>query len=509
MSRVPPAAVPPAGLHRRDARRRRTFSLRGLLARIVATSGEGTDWISRLFGLLALTGVGIVIGTQYVAPEKRTITVLIAAVLFALAWRIDLISGIGVLLFAMPFPRGTSIGSTNVVLVVLMSIIWLLRVSLRRLAPPQRTPVDAPLIALLLSFVVSFYNVRARADMGPAIENFGHLLACLAMFYLVVNIIRTPEHLHRVHLLQALSVAVVSLLGIYELIDPTAVVVPGWIEFFHGPRSEAINIHNLRIGGPFTDFELFSEYFALNILLLFGLMVRARQPALKFALIGVLGLCWIGIFATLTRGGILALGVGILYLAWLQRRKLNAVSVGLGIVALVASFQIMDYLIANFTQSGDLLARFLDPQSLHFKNGMPEARSMLWQAAFERMMEHPIIGHGPVYTIQREIGFYFWPHNGYLYIGNLVGLVGLGFFLWLLYRLWTISRPIVRDLNDPNYARAYLLIGHVQLLVFMVDQTKIEFMRNPVYPFQVWMMFASIVAAHRLARTSPAPAASR
>jgi hypothetical protein len=114
-----------------------------------------------------------------------------------------------------------------------------------------------------------------------------------------------------------------------------------------------------------------------------------------------------------------------------------------------------------------------------------------------------------VYTIQREIGFYFWPHNGYLYIGNLVGLVGLGFFLWLLYRLWTISRPIVRDLNDPNYARAYLLIGHVQLLVFMVDQTKIEFMRNPVYPFQVWMMFASIVAAHRLARTSPAPAASR
>ena len=47
-------------------------------------------------------------------------------------------------------------------------------------------------------------------------------------------------------------------------------------------------------------------------------------------------------------------------------------------------------------------------------------------------------------------------NNGYLYIGNLVGFVGLGCYLWLLFRLWQLSLPKVIDLEDANYARAYL-----------------------------------------------------
>ena len=85
--------------------------------------------------------------------------------------------------------------------------------------------------------------------------------------------------------------------------------------------------------------------------------------------------------------------------------------------------------------------------------------------------------------------------------------VGLGCYLWLLFRLWQLSLPKVINLRDPNYARAYLLVGHVQLVVFLVDQAKIDFLRNPIYPFQVWLLFAFIVSAHRLASVpSPAPA---
>ena len=43
-----------------------------------------------------------------------------------------------------------------------------------------------------------------------------------------------------------------------------------------------------------------------------------------------------------------------------------------------------------------------------------------------------------------------------------------------------------------------MAVAHVQLIVFMVDQVKIDFLRNIIYQFQPWILFASIVAAHRV-----------
>ncbi|MBI1796935.1 MAG: O-antigen ligase family protein [Candidatus Eisenbacteria bacterium] len=489
-------AAPP----RRAAWRRLADALRG-------DPATGTDWVTRLVGVALLVAFGILVGSQLLTPDKRTISVIVALVLFGIAWRMDIVSGLGVLMLALPFPRGTVFGSTNVVLVLLISVIWLLRVSLRRAAPPRGSLIDGPLLALLLAFVVSFYNVESKSVLLKAFENFGQLLACVALLYMVVNNVRTPQQLQRLHYYQAASIAIVGLLGVVELVNPTAVMIPGWIEFFHNPTSTAISTHNLRVGGPFTDFELFSEYAALNLLLLFILFVRARTAAAKVTFGALLGLMWLMMFATVTRGGIVALGLGLLYLGWLLRARLNVVRTVILAGGVIASFVIMNFSVSRLTKAGDLTARFLDPQSLAFKNGMPVARAPIWQQAWQRMMEHPIIGHGPVYTLERGLSYWYWPHNGYLFIGNLVGFVGLGFFLWMMARLWIISRPIVRDLDDPNYARAFLVIGHVQIFVFLVDQMKIDFMRNPIYPFQIWLMFASIAVARRLA-DAPAQAAA-
>jgi hypothetical protein len=96
----------------------------------------------------------------------------------------------------------------------------------------------------------------------------------------------------------------------------------------------------------------------------------------------------------------------------------------------------------------------------------------------------------------------------YLYIGNLVGIVGLSFFLWILWRLWRLSRPLSTDLATSGYATTYLVFGHVQLLVFAIDQLKIDYLRSPIYQFQVWVMFAFLVAASQLARAEVSAARS-
>jgi hypothetical protein len=482
------------------------------LDRLRGDTDSGTDWLSRLVGLGLLIAVSVVVGTQIVAPDKRTISVIVALVMFGIAWRIDLVSGLGVLIIAMAYPRGTVFGSTNVVLILFITVIWLLRVSLRRTAPPRGSLVDGPLLALLLAFAVSFYNVEP-AVRPRAFEAYGQLAACVALFYMIVNNVRTNAQLERLHVFQAISVGIIGLLGLYELINPTAVVIPGWIEFYHGPRSEAINMHNLRVGGPFTDFELFSEYCALNLLLMLLLAVRAQRLARRVVFSALAGLMWLMMFATVTRGGLLSLALGFVYLGWVLRQRLDWVRVAVTSVLLVVSFVVMNFVVSHLTQAGDLMARFMDKQSVTFQNGMPVARAPIWSQAFERMMQHPIIGHGPVYTLEHGLSYWYWPHNGYLFIGNLVGFVGLGFFLWMMVRLWMISRPMVHDLRDANYARAFLIIGHVQLFVFLVDQTKIDFMRNVIYPFQVWLMFANIAAARRIAESQASvgtrPAARR
>ena len=51
-----------------------------------------------------------------------------------------------------------------------------------------------------------------------------------------------------------------------------------------------------------------------------------------------------------------------------------------------------------------------------------------------------------------------------------------------------------------------MIIARVQMLVFLVDEIKIEYVRNEVYQFQVWMMFALMAAAHHLLHSTPARA---
>jgi O-antigen ligase len=464
------------------------------------------DWVATVLGVLTVIAAGILIGIQYVTPDKRVLAVMMAVLVFGVAWRISMVAGIGLLVLALPYPRGTVFGNTNLALILLLMMIWLLRMMNDRTLLPRRTFADVPVLGLLTAYVVSFYNIDP-AHLAQGFGNFFVFVACIGVFYLVVNNIHTSQHLARLHVFQTISIVMVCLLGVWELNNPGGVVIPGWI-VFGASTAMALNLHDVRIGGPFFDFELLSEYCGLNALLMVFLLSQARSTTRRTIYAGVLVLVVFIMFATVTRGAAVALILAVLYLLWLVRKRLSFVSLVMVLSAAIVGIAAMNFYVANFTRSGDLLARITDPQSLRFVGVMPEARSGTWSEAFERMMLHPIIGHGPHYEISRGTSFWYWPHNLYLYIGNLVGFVGLGFFLWLMGSLWLRSRPIVDRLSHPNYAAAFLIVAHAQLVLFLIDQLKIEYLRNPIYSFQVWLMFATIVAAYRIARNEQAATAT-
>lgn len=464
-------------------------------------------WLDRLFQILFVVGLGVLIGQQYMNPDKRVIQAAAAAIVVGVAWRLDMVSAIGVLILMLPFPRGTTFGNTNLAFILILLVIYLLRLSQREVPRPERSPTDGPVLAFLLMVIVSFYNIPNMQYLWFALQQFQLFIGTLLLFFLVQQNVRSVKDLQRMHFFHTLVVLILGLIAIWELSHPGGKLVPGWIEFT-ATMGENFNTKNLRIGVTFFDFELLADFCGLNLLFLTFLFLRAQSVSRKVIYAFLLGLTLFVMFSTVTRGPIVSLTVALAYLSWQMRRQIRIVPFTITICIIVAAFFAMNYYVANFTHSGNLFERVGHTEMVGW---MPDSRAGAWTDAWTRAWEHPLIGHGPFYSAERGgQKFWYWPHNLYLYVANNVGFIGLGIFFIMLASFWRITKSKVNDLRSPDYVESYLFVARAQLVFFLVDQFKIEYWRNPTYQFQVWLMFAFWVAAARLAdqqrRLSTSPA---
>src|SRR5258705_2372665 len=260
-------------------------------------------WPSRLLNPILVVIAGLVLGQQYVSPNKRVVPVIIGLLVSGLAWGVGIIAGLGVLIVALPFPRGTVFGNTNLALILLMLVIWLLRITQRQIPPPRRTPLDLPIIGLLTMYMLSFYNVHDRTLLIAGLQNFELFAGAVIMFYLIVHNTRTTADLERIHQFLMISAASLFLIAVYELNHPASVFIPGWIDFSNTVGSE-FNTRNVRVGSMFHDFELLSEYCAITMMMAIFLLMRARTLGRTVVYGSFLVLNAFVMFATVSRGAI-------------------------------------------------------------------------------------------------------------------------------------------------------------------------------------------------------------
>lgn len=454
-----------------------------------------------LFQLALVAALGVVLGQQYVTPAPRVIPVLIAIVVAGIAWRLNPVTAVGLLVLAVPYPRGTVFGTTNQALVLILAIIWLVRISTHLSPPPRSTPLDIPAAALLTIYTVSFYNVYPT-DMGYAVGDYLTVISAIILYYLIVSTVRSEADLQRLHRFQLASALTIFLLAIFELKYPGKTLF-NWIRLDASSYVNAeINLHDTRVGSAFMDFELLSEYCAITLVMVLFLFVRARSNTQR-SLLGAFGVLNLFVmFATVTRGAFISFAVGAVYLLWVARRRMRIVPVTIGAAVVAGMFGFMNFFVSTFTRSGDTFARLAGTKVVGW---MPDDRAEVWTIAFQRALLHPFIGEGPHYA--HVPGFKFWwPHNVYLYYANILGFTGLAIFLWLLAQIWRSTRPQTDTLYDPSYVRAYSLVARVQLIIFMVNEFKIDYLRNPIYQTVVWVMFAAWVAQHQVLREQRLPA---
>ena len=454
------------------------------------------DLVNRVLVFITTMVVGVVLGTQYWNPNKRVIPVLAVLLVFGVAWRLSMAAAINVLVFLLPYPKGTVFGNTNLAFILMVFVIWLLRLSLRMSPPARSSPVNLPIFALILWYILSFYNVRDPNALEQGLQNFELFLGCVLMYYLIINSVRTQKDLQRLHSAMMITALGVFLIAAWEARHAGQILIPGLLDFSNTSGHD-FNTRDVRVGASFRDFELLSEFCGLFFLFSIFYWVRARSNTQRslitlFALFNVYTM-----FTTVTRGVFVALGAVIPYILWTIRRHLNPVRFMTAAVAITALVLAMNFIVATYTNSGDLFKRMSEAKVVH--GIVPEAREAPWTNAWKRSLVHPILGQGPYYG---EMTGYetWWPHNVYLFIANIVGYPGLIFYLMILFGLFTMTRPVVDDMRHASYADAYLIIARAQVLMFALNEMKIDFLRNPNYTFQVWLMFSMWTAAYLISR---------
>jgi hypothetical protein len=149
-------------------------------------------------------------------------------------------------------------------------------------------------------------------------------------------------------------------------------------------------------------------------------------------------------------------------------------------------------------------------------------RKLLYQAVFDLVKEHPILGLGP--ASYRHYGHATWlsmgagralwtrpdisSHNNFIDVYAQQGLVGLTFFLWFLVELGLLCRRLApRFKGDFREGYVYGVIGGLagSLVAMMLADWLLPFVYNIGFPgFRTsalaWMFMGGLVALEQISR---------
>ena len=455
---------------------------RGILARLAD---------SRLPRALLVLAAGVIAGSQIAAPNKRAIEAVVGIVLLLFMWNFSTLGAVWFLVLVYPFPFAISIGSSNLVFTVLIFIIYLIRVTSKQMKISLDRRVAQPVGLLVLAYVMSFYNVDPGTPLfRSGLINTGNFFAAVLLMFMIVNMVDDEEKLRKTVRILLVGALLVVAFTIVEMLFPGRTIVPYWLYTRHRIR---LVMEGMRMGGPFLDYELAAEFFAISALIIFFMFVRSKRLLTRSLLAALLFMDMMMMFATITRGAFISLSIGVGYLAFLSRRELNIVRLVSLAGAVTLMVFVLEFFVAGHTVSGSLFDRLV---GMTFKHGIiPYNRVAAWGGAIERGMQHPILGNGPGWDFGRGLSVGLWPHNQYLFYFNITGLFGLSAFLFLLYRLWRMTCLGLRaSIVSSPFPEALMQILHVCFVIFLIDQIKIEYLRNDRYTFFVWIFFGLIVA---------------
>ena len=448
--------------------------------------------LDRIRPVFFAVAIGAVAGWQIYNPSKRVIEAVVGLVLMFLLWSYSTFSAFLLLIVIFPFPFGINLGHSTFLFTIIIFIIYLVRVSAGLAKIHSAGPFNLPIALFSFALLLSFYNFKPT----PQATRYAYIVitnyfGSILLFMLIVNLITNEKRLRRTIHTMMITLSLIILFSILELLFPGRVLIPGWLASRHEIR---LVMKGIRLGGPFQDFELLAEYFAINTPIIFYLFIRSRRLATRSLFAGLLLANLFMLFTTVTRGAFISLAVAAIYMAFICRRDLNFVRL-ISITAMIVLVMVtLEGFVARYTISGSLFDRLA--HTTIEKGFVPDSRVLSWESGLQRAMRHPFIGNSPGWDFAKGLSSEMYPHNGYLFILNIAGFFGLISFLFIIYRLMRTSLMSVREsLVDSPFTVGFMKILNVCLVIFTIDQIKIEYLRNDIYGYFIWLIFGLIAAS--------------
>ncbi len=288
------------------------------------------------------------------------------------------------------------------------------------------------IIFLWLSIINSYFN----CPYGPNenewyMYNSKYILSTfnkIFFFYFIsIYLIKTKNHLHML---------LITLLGsvLYFTYFANMTALTGQ---FYG------RLAGPGTGGVYSDENVFAMTFVVAVPLFFFMGNYYKNRILKYGLWIAIPFAWHGVFLTGSLGGLISLGVVMVFVAFRSKQKLI-----IGVLPLI-------FVITFMWQGGGYLKdKALGTEGGVSRVGTAQTRFDSWSAGFKMIREHPITGVGPGNFLRVYSDFAstrpFVAHNTFIQFAADTGIVS-GIVYLLLGWSFLSSYYSQRKYNNENF----------------------------------------------------------
>lgn len=346
------------------------------------------------------------------------------------------------LLLFTPLARG-SVHLWAQTLIILVALVLVMIVVLEKYltgAPIfQKTPIDKPLIALLITVIFSFAFAAFRPDGTEAITL---LVSYIVLFYVTVHTVRTRSQQRN---LVYVILAVAVLLSVIGLLKRFSTLDLSWWMYSHQPDDF------VQLSGPYGNHSHLAGYLEMAIPLCLGLfLTRTRRGGALYLLLYVSAILICSHLLTLSRGGWVSLGLALACMASILQAQRRFKQKKLLSLLMTGTIAVILFVLSS-TQMVERILTLTENETVIGVGG----RMFAWQGVWGMIWDNPLFGTGPgsfatIFTQYQPPGAasrFFQAHNDYLHFISETGLILVPIVCWMLLAIFSVGYV---KINNPS-----------------------------------------------------------
>ncbi len=476
-------------------------------------------WPVRLLLFLGCVAVGLAFGVFVAALTPLKAAAVIGGLAAGLVlltnmwWGLTALVGVICLLpfAAIPVRIGFYPTFLDAILVVLF-LVWGFRLMTRAGDRLIRSPLDAPVLIFMGLAVVSFVLGTGYAAPGATIlRRFADVLLAIALYFVVVNTVRTPEHLRRLTTLLILGGCGAAIIAtvLYALPTHLTVQLLSYLRVLHYFPAGSVVLRYiednptlpLRATGTANDPNVLGGLLLITMALATSQLFSPKPVLRRLYVAPMLALMGLCMLLTFSRGSWIGLAAAVFLIGTAIDRRVP----GPGLTGWLVFL-------------GGAVVLLLLPQTQVFISHLISGLQVQDKAAAMRLGEYKDalrliarypwfgVGFGAAPTIDLYIGV----SNVYMLIAEEMGLIGLGAFLMAMAVFGWRSFQSWHQAGDPQ-VRSILVGAAGGIAGGLVAGLFDHYFFNMDFPHMIalfWLVVGLAMAATRLSREKVASLSS-